>query len=113
MPAASKAIYLDYAATTPVRPEVFDAMRPFFTERFGNPSSLHSFGQGARKGMELARKGVAAVLGAEANEIVFTAGGSEADNLALFGVARANSERGKHIIVSSIEHSAIGTSAKT
>ena len=82
-------IYLDHAATTPVRPEVVDAMLPYFTKYGHNPSSVHAEGRLARKALDDARERVARCLGAKAKEIVFTGGGSEADNLALIGVARA------------------------
>ena len=99
--------YLDYAATTPVRPEVLEAMLPYFTESYGNPSSIHSFGQEAKGAMQEARERVAALIGARSEEIVFTGGGTEADNLALKGVAFANEAKGKHIITSAIEHHAV------
>ncbi|MFZ3342150.1 MAG: aminotransferase class V-fold PLP-dependent enzyme, partial [Terriglobales bacterium] len=79
-------VYLDNNATTPVLPEVLEAMRPYFEERFGNASSIHSYGQQTRAAVERARESVAALLGARASEIVFTSGGTEADNLAIFGV---------------------------
>ena len=72
-------IYLDHAATTPMRPEVFDAMRPYFLERFGNPSSLHSYGLDARVGVERARQQIASAIGADPQEIIFTSGGTESD----------------------------------
>ncbi|RMF89035.1 MAG: cysteine desulfurase NifS [Nitrospinota bacterium] len=101
-------VYLDHNATTPVDPEVWEAMRPYLRERFGNPSSVHQWGREARLAVEEAREQVAALLGAaDPQEIVFTSSGSEADNLALKGIALANQERGNHIITSQIEHSAI------
>jgi cysteine desulfurase len=100
-------IYMDHNATTPVHPEVVDAMMPFFRERFGNPSSLHSFGQEARQALEDARQTVASALGARKEEIVFTSGGTEADNLAILGVASALCSKGRHIITSKIEHPAV------
>lgn len=100
-------IYLDYAATTPMRPEVLEAMKPFFLEYFGNPSGIYSFGHEAKKGIEKARSQVAALLGAREEEIVFTGGGTEADNFAIKGVAFANRSKGNHIITSSIEHHAV------
>ena len=100
-------IYLDYAATTPMDPEVLKAMQPYFCEIFGNASSIHSFGQEARKGMEGARQTLADFLGAKTDEIVFTSGGTEANNTAIFGVAIALKNKGNHIITSSIEHHAI------
>jgi len=99
-------IYLDHAATTPMRPEVFDAMRPYFLERFGNPSSLHSYGLDAREAVERARKQVASAIGATPQEIVFTSGGTESDNLALRGVLQRGSKK-DHIITSAIEHPAV------
>jgi cysteine desulfurase len=100
-------IYLDYAATTPAHPEVVKAMLPYFTETFGNPSSIHCCGQEARGAVEEARLKVASLIGARDEEIVFTGGGTEADNLALIGTAFANEDRGNHIITSSIEHHAV------
>ena len=96
-------VYLDNNATTPVLPEVFEAMRPYFGEHFGNASSIHHHGQETRAGVERAREAVAALLGCRASEIVFTSGGTEADNLAIFGVVRA----GDHVITSTIEHHAV------
>ncbi|HOV81536.1 MAG TPA: cysteine desulfurase NifS [Methanothrix sp.] len=100
-------IYMDHSATTPVDPQVLQAMLPYFSERFGNASSLHSFGLEAKEALEEAREKVAALLGAKAGEIVFTSGGTESDNLALKGIARKNRERGKHIITTSFEHPAV------
>lgn len=100
-------IYLDHAATTPTRPEVVRAMLPYFSRAFGNPSSLYSYGQEARKAVEEARVRVAGLIGARSEEIVFTSGGTEADNFALQGIAFANEDRGNHIITTSIEHHAI------
>ncbi len=102
-----KRIYLDYAATTPTHPEVMKAMLPYFTDAFGNPSSIHSFGQEAKGAIEKARNQVAALIGAKSEEIVFTGSGTEADNFALKGVALANQGKGNHIIISSIEHHAV------
>jgi cysteine desulfurase len=102
-----KRIYLDYAATTPTHPEVMKVMLPYFTEAFGNPSSIHSFGQEAKEAIEKARNQVAALIGAKSEEIVFTGSGTEADNFALKGVALANQGKGNHIIISSIEHHAV------
>jgi cysteine desulfurase len=96
-------IYLDNNATTPVLPEVFEAMRPYFGDQFGNASSIHHHGQQTRAAVEDARESVAALLGCRASEIVFTSGGTEADNLAVAGLAGA----GDHIITSSIEHHAV------
>jgi len=96
-------VYLDNNATTPVLPEVFEAMRPFFGERFGNASSIHHHGQEARAAVEDARESVADLLGCSAAEIVFTSGGTESDNLAIAGWVAA----GDHVITSSIEHHAV------
>jgi cysteine desulfurase len=100
-------IYLDHAATTPTAPEVVAAMLPYFTDFFGNPSSLHGFGRQAGEGVEQARAQVAGLLGCAPAEIVFTAGGTEADNLALLGTAYAKEAKGKHLITSAIEHHAV------
>jgi cysteine desulfurase len=100
-------IYLDYNATTPVDPDVFAAMRPYLEREFGNPSSGHPYGQAARDALEHARRQVAGLLGAQTEEIVFTGGGSEADNLAICGVAFAQSERGRHIVTTAVEHPAV------
>lgn len=99
-------IYLDHAATTPMRPEILEAMRPYFSERFGNPSSLHSYGQDARAAIEQAREHVASAIGATPQEIIFTSGGTESDNLAIRGVLRGRSGN-DHIITSAIEHPAV------
>jgi cysteine desulfurase len=101
-------VYLDNNATTPVLPEVLEAMRPYFGERFGNASSIHRHGQDTRAAVEHARQSVAALLGCRASEIVFTSGGTEADNLAIFGVVRS----GDHVITSAIEHHAVLNSCK-
>jgi len=100
-------IYLDYAATTPTHPEVVKVMLPYFTDVFGNPSSIYSYGQEAKGAIEEARVKVADLIGARGEEIVFTSGGTEADNFALKGVAFANETKGNHIITSSIEHHAV------
>ena len=102
-----KRIYLDYAATTPVLPEVQQAMLPFFTDDFGNPSSLHFHGQSARKAVEDARNSLARSLKADPGEILFTSSGTEADNTAIKGVSWAKQGRGNHIITSAIEHHAV------
>lgn len=102
-----KRIYLDYAATTPMHSEVAKAMLPHFTEDFGNPSSIYSYGQEAKSALEEARTKIATFIGAREEEIVFTSGGTEADNFALKGVAFTNQSKGDHIIVSSIEHHAV------
>lgn len=100
-------IYLDYSATTPVKEEVVQEMLPYFTETFGNASSIHSFGQDAKRALENARSRVAATMGTAADTIYFTAGGSESDNWALKGVMHANKAKGNHIITTKIEHHAI------
>jgi len=102
-----KRIYLDYAATTPTHSEVVKAMLPYFTDALGNPSSIHSYGQEAKGGIEEARIKIADLIGARSEEIVFTSGGTEADNFAIKGVAFANESRGNHIVTSSIEHHAV------
>jgi len=103
-----KSIYLDHAATTPVDPEVVRAMLPYFTECFGNPASLHCFGQDAKRAVETARASIASFIGASAEEIVFTSGGTESDNFALKGVAAAAGDvMGNHIITTLIEHHAV------
>ena len=106
--ARMRRVYFDNNATTPLLPEVFEAMRPYFSEQFGNASSIHHHGQETRAAVEHARESVAALLGCRASEIVFTSGGTEADNLALFGLARP----GDHIISSTIEHHAVLNSCK-
>ena len=107
-------IYLDHAATTPVDERVVAAMLPYFTEQFGNPSSIHRLGRNALEALDDARETVASVLGASRKEIIFTGGGSEADNLAIKGVALAQRQAGKgaHIVISAIEHHAVLHSAE-
>jgi cysteine desulfurase len=100
-------VYFDHAATTPLDPAVFAAMEPFFTREFGNPSSGHSFGRTVKKALEEAREKAAAAIGAQPDEIVFTSGGTEAINMAIRGVARANRDRGNHIVTSAVEHHAV------
>lgn len=100
-------IYLDNSATTPVDREVIDAMIPFLTEKFGNASSIHFFGQEARAAIDKARHQVAEIINSRPNEIVFTSGGTEANNLAIRGLLEANGKYGKHVITSAIEHSAV------
>lgn len=107
-----KRIYLDYAATTPTHPEVVKAMLPYFTDAFGNPSSIYSYGQEAKGAIEEARAKVANLIGACDEEIVFTSGGTEADNFALKGAAYANEDKGNHIITTSIEHHAVIETSK-
>jgi cysteine desulfurase len=102
-----KRIYLDYAATTPVHPNVVKAMLPYFTEKYGNPSSAHSCGTEAREGVEAARKTLAEFIGARDEEVVFTSGGTESDNFALKGIAYANQDKKDHIITSAVEHHAV------
>lgn len=100
-------VYLDNSATTPIDREVVDAMLPFLTEKFGNASSIHFFGQEARAAVDRARYKIAEIINARQNEIVFTSGGTEANNLAIRGLVEANEKYGKHIITSEIEHSAV------
>ena len=102
-----KRIYLDYAATTPMHPEVLEAMKPYFTAAFGNPSSIYSYGQEAKAAIDEARTSIAGLIGAQDEEVVFTGSGTEADNFAIKGVAYANRSRGDHIITSAIEHHAV------
>jgi len=104
---SERLIYMDNAATTSVRPEVLEAMMPYFTQYFGNASSIHSFGRGARRALENARKQVAAALHCEPREVYFTAGGSESDNWAIRCAAKALEKKGRHIITSAIEHHAV------
>ncbi len=102
-----KRIYLDYAATTPIHPEVVETLLPFLTEQYGNPSSIYAFGREAKNAIEEARAQVAQLIQAQAEEIYFTSGGTEANNFALKGVAYANQNKGRHIITSAIEHHAV------
>jgi cysteine desulfurase len=110
-----KRIYLDYAATTPTHPDVMSEMQPYFEQKFGNPSSIHSFGREAKSAIEAAREQVVGLIaprhssgqGGSAEEIVFTSGGTESNNFALHGVAYANEKKGNHIITTSIEHHAL------
>src|SRR6266705_3496206 len=101
-------VYLDNNATTPVLPEVLEAMRPYFGEHFGNASSIHHHGQRTRTAVERARESVASMLGCRPSEVVFTSGGTEGDNLAIFGLIKA----GDHIITSTIEHHAVLNACK-
>ncbi len=105
-------IYLDYAATTPVDPRVLETMLPYFNDKFANSMSLHSFGQEAKKDLENSRGIVADLIGAKTSEIVFTSSATESNNSVLKGIAFANQKKGKHIIISSIEHSCIMESSK-
>ncbi len=107
-----RTVYLDHSATTPVRPEVAEVMAKYLTQYFGNPSSIHSFGRVGKKALEEAREQVARLIGARPEEIVFTSGGTEADNLAIIGTALANRKKGNHVIISSIEHHAVLDSGK-
>jgi cysteine desulfurase len=100
-------LYLDHAATTPVDPEVVEAMLPCFTQAYGNPSSTHALGQEAHQAVDEARTTIARFIGAQAQEIFFTSGGTESNNLALKGIAFANRCRGNHIITSSVEHHSV------
>ncbi|MHA2611226.1 MAG: cysteine desulfurase family protein [bacterium JZ-2024 1] len=102
-----KRIYLDYAATTPLDERVFQEMAPYFHIHFGNPSSTHHFGTEARQAVEEARKQVALAMEAQDSEIIFTSGGTEANNLALIGFCLANREKGNHILISAIEHHSV------
>ncbi len=104
--------YFDHAATTPVDPRVLQKMLPYFTENFGNPNSQHACGRRAAAAVDEARDTVAALIGAKPSEIYFTSGGTESDNWALRGAAHANAERGKHLIVSAVEHPAMISTAK-
>ncbi|MFC1900056.1 cysteine desulfurase NifS [Chloroflexota bacterium] len=102
-----KRIYLDYAATTPMHPEVLEAMRPYLTDCFGNPSSIYSYGKEAKSAIDNARSNIAGLIGATEDEVIFTGGGTEADNHAIKGVAYANKSKGNHIITCKIEHHAV------
>lgn len=107
-----KRIYFDHAATTPVAEEVLQEMLPYFGQVFGNPNSQHAFGRDSVKAVDEARDTIAKLIGAKANEVYFTSGGTESDNWALRGVANAYKERGNHIIISPIEHAAMLSTAK-
>jgi cysteine desulfurase len=102
-----KTVYLDHCATTPLHPKVLTAMLPFLRTSFGNPSSIHAMGRNARDAIEEARGKVAALIDAKPSEIVFTSGGTEANNLAIQGIAHARGDRGNHVITSSVEHHAV------
>lgn len=108
-----RTVYMDHASTTPLRPEALKAMLPFFEEDFGNPLSIHSFGDAPREAMEAARGKVAQLIGATSKDIYFTANGSEANNMAIKGVALMNRKKGNHIIVSAIEHQSVLNPAAT
>src|SRR3989304_8250341 len=103
----SKPIYLDYNATTPIAPEVFEAMIPYLKEHFGNPSSNHTYGKLAKQALNNAKEQAAKLIGAESNEIVFTSGGTESNNHAIIGTVFANTSKGKHIVTSEVEHPSV------
>ena len=107
MVATNGIIYMDHAGTTPLDPRVLEAMMPYFSEQFGNPSSIHTFGQEARRTLDDSREKVSGILGCRMSEIVFTSGGTESDNAAIKGAVAALKETGNHIITSSIEHHAV------
>src|SRR2546427_621623 len=104
-------VYLDHSATTPLDPEVLQAMMPYLTDEFGNASSVYGLGQRARQAIDQARDEVAAFYGVAAKEVIFTSGGTEGDNFALQGIAQRNADRGRHVITSTIEHDAVLRSA--
>jgi len=106
-------VYLDNYAACPVLQEVLEAMMPFYRENFGNPSSLHSWGDKAREAVENARENVAALIGASPEEIIFTSGGTESNNMAIKGIARALRKKGNHIVISAIEHFSVMHAART
>lgn len=106
-------IYFDHAATTPVKEDVLKEMMPYFSINYGNPSSLYSIGRMSKNAVNTAREKVAKAIGCDAREIYFTACGSESDNLAIKGVARAHKEKGNHIITSKIEHPAVLNTCKS
>ena len=107
MAPAGSIIYMDHASTTPLDPRVLEAMMPYFSERFGNPSSIHTIGQEAKRALDDSREKVAKLLGCRMSEVVFTSGGTESDNMAIKGAVAALQETGNHIITSSIEHHAV------
>ena len=102
-----KTTYMDYSATTYVKPEVLDAMMPFFTEKFGNPSSFYGISRETKMAVDNARAQVAKAINCDPNEVYFTGGGSEADNWAIKGIATAHMKKGNHIITTKIEHHAV------
>ena len=104
---ARRLVYLDHSAITPVRAEVLAAMLPYFADKFGNPSSIHSWGREARVAVDAAHEQIASAIGANPQEIIFTSGGTEADNLAIRGVAQSLKDKGNHLITSQIEHHAV------
>ncbi|MEL7670123.1 cysteine desulfurase NifS [Methanobacterium sp.] len=105
-------MYMDHSATSPVDPEVFEAMKPYFVDNFGNASTLYSLGRDARKAMEAAREQVASLIGAKPEEVIFTSGGTESDNIAIKGTAYRLKNKGNHIITSAIEHPAVRETCK-
>lgn len=107
-----KRVYADYAATTALDEDVFEIMKPYFGADFGNPSSIHSSGRAAKRIIENARIKTAEIIGAKLQEIIFTGSGTESDNLAVIGTARANREKGSHVVISAVEHKAVIESAK-
>ncbi len=107
-----RSVYLDHAATTPIDIGVLEKILPYFGNEYGNPSSMYESGRKSRRVIENARQGIAELIGANSNEIIFTGSGTESDNLAVLGVTRANKEYGNHILISSIEHKAVLESAK-
>jgi cysteine desulfurase len=106
-PMNKEPIYLDYNATTPIDPEVAEAMLPYLYEHFGNPSSIHPYGKATRRAIDHARQQVASLINCQSDEIIFTSGGTESNNMVIKGVAQARQTHGNHIIVSSVEHPAI------
>ncbi|MEW5767433.1 MAG: cysteine desulfurase family protein [bacterium] len=112
-PPLNMEVYLDHVSTTPLHPEVLEAILPYLRHNFGNPSNLHHVGAAARKGISAARDQVAAFIGSKPDEIIFTSNGTEANNLALKGIAFARQDKGKHLIVSSIEHFSVLHTART
>jgi len=106
-------VYLDHSATTPIDPEVLQAMMPYLTEEFGNASSVYGLGQRARQAIDQARDDVAACYGVAAKEVIFTSGGTEGDNFAFHGIAARNADRGRHVITSAVEHDAVLRSAES
>jgi len=106
-------VYFDYGAATPLRPEVVEAMLPYLREQFGNPLSLHRYGEVPREAVEEGREKVAQLIGARSNEIYFTASGSEANNMAVKGIALMNEKKGKHLVVSAVEHLSVINAAQT
>jgi len=111
--AGMRKVYLDNAASTPLLPEVKEAMMPYLGEVFGNPSSLHDWGDGAREAIEIARSQVAGLIGADPEDIIFTSGGTESNNFAVKGIVLAQQSKGKHVVVSAIEHFSVLHSART